>query len=206
MLEGVKVRAKDEDEDEEEEEAFDPEAVEKKISEMQAKMKEAIKHFEQQMSQLRTGRADPRMLEGVKVKSKDAEVNLFHCAQVTVSEARTLSVTVFDPELVKSVDKAIRESGLNLNPMIAGNVLKVPIPKTTSEARAQLAKTAAGQAEGAKVSVRRVRAGAMEKVKKLGLPKDDAKRVEKEVQAHTDRYTKQIDTLLEAKQKELTSA
>jgi ribosome recycling factor len=104
---------------EDEAEAADPMAEsEAEIQEMDQKMVLTIQNFVAEMGKLRTGRADPRMLDNVRVKAHDAEILLAHCAQVTSTDPRSLAVSVFDPELVKSVDKAIREAGLDLNPQV----------------------------------------------------------------------------------------
>jgi hypothetical protein len=111
---------------EEEGEGVDPIAEsENEIKDMDQKMILTIQNFVAEMGKLRTGRADPRMLDSVKVKAHDAEILLAHCAQVTSTDPRSLTVSVFDPELVKSVDKAIREAGLDLNPQVISHVFHI---------------------------------------------------------------------------------
>jgi len=175
------------------------------IKDMDEKMVQSIAAFKKEMGKLRTGRAEPGILDNVKVTAYDAEVLLSHVAQVTAPDPRTLSVNVFDAELVKAVDKAIRESGLDFNPQVAGTVIKVPIPKMTQEMRQKMSKIAAAQAENAKVGVRRIRQHCLDKIKKLELPKDDVKRQEKDVQTHTDDNIKTIEEALKVKQTELTT-
>jgi len=125
---------------------------------------------------------------------------------VVASDPKVLTVTVFDPDLVTAVEKAIRSSGLDLNPQAAGTSIKCQLPKVTQEQRQKLAKIASGMAEVAKVSLRRVRHTYIEKGNKLKLPKDDARKFDKEVQVETDKFVKEVETKLKNKQTELTQA
>ena len=136
-------------------------------------------------------------------ENKVLNASLEKIAQTVVTDARTLTVTVFDPELVGAVDKAIRGAGLDLNPQIAGSTLRVPIPKVTQEGRKKLTKQAGSIAENAKVVIRRIRHHYMDTGKKLDLPKDDAKKYEKDVQEIHDKAVKDIDARVKTKQAQL---
>lgn len=171
-------------------EAVDTSAI---IRDMAADCANALSNLDTELGLLRTGRADPRVLDKVRVEAYGASVSLEKVAQATPSDARTLTVNVFDPDLVAAVDKAIRGAGLDLNPQIAGSTLRVPIPKVTQEGRKKLTKQASSIAENAKVVVRRIRHHYMDKGKKLDLPKDDAKKYEKEVQQVLDVAVKDVD-------------
>ena len=127
------------------------------MKEMASDCANALSNLDTELGLLRTGRADPRILDKVRVEAYGASVSLEKVAQATPSDARTLTVNVFDPELVGAVDKAIRGAGLDLNPQVAGSTLRVPIPKVTQEGRKKLTKQASGIAENAKVVVRRIR-------------------------------------------------
>jgi ribosome recycling factor len=163
----------------------------------------ATNNLDSELSLLRTGRADPRILDKVRVEAYTTSVSLEKIAQTVVTDARTLTVTVFDPELVGAVDKAIRGAGLDLNPQIAGSTLRVPIPKVTQEGRKKLTKQAGSIAENAKVVIRRIRHHYMDTGKKLDLPKDDAKKYEKDVQEIHDKAVKDIDARVKTKQAQL---
>ena len=199
--------SKGSDRDGDEEEAVDFTAkIQALTNDMKDKMGDSVKHFLSEAGQLKTGRADPGILEGIKVKANDAELSLQHVAQVTTLDPRTLNVNVFDPDMVKLVDKAIRESGLDLNPQPVGNNIKVPIPKTTTEQRQKYSKMAGGLAENAKVAIRRVRQNCLDKLKKLDLPKDDLKRQEKEVQTLTEKAIKEVEDNLKKRQDDIMKA
>jgi len=148
------------------------------LKEMSSDCASALSNLETELGLLRTGRADPRILDKVRVEAYGATVSLGKVAQVSPADARTLTVNIFDPDLTDAVDKAIRGAGLDLNPQVAGSTLRVPIPKVTQEGRKKLTKQAGIIAENAKVVVRRIRHHYMDKGKKLELPKDDAKKYE----------------------------
>jgi len=171
------------------------------------RMDGAIEALKREFAGLRTGRASPSLLEGVTVDAYGAMSPLVAVAAVSAPEARLLSVQVWDRNMVKAVEKAIRESGLGLNPQTEGATIRVPIPELNQERRTELAKVAAKYAEEAKVAVRNVRRDGMEELKKLekdgDMGKDDARRFSDEVQKLTDTHVSKIDELLTAKQEEI---
>jgi len=195
---GKKGKAKD---DEDADADVDVEAeIQSILTELNAGMKEVVSQLDDELSKFRTGRADPRMLDRVRVKQHAVEVQLSHVAQVTAPDPKTLSVQVFDPDLVSSVDKALRTSGLDVNPVVAGQTIRIPIPKMTQETRTKLAKQAAQLGESAKVRARRVRHVGLEKGNKLKLPKDDQRKFDKDIQTVTDAAVSEMDDKVKAKQ------
>lgn len=171
------------------------------------RMDGAIETLRREFAGLRTGRAHPALLEPVKVQAYGGDMPLNQVGSVASPEARMLTVQVWDRALVGAVEKAIRESGLGLNPATDGQVVRVPIPQLTTERRAELARTAHKYAEGARVSVRGVRRDGMEQVKtfekKHEIGEDVAKDWSGEVQKLTDSYIKKVDETLAEKEKDI---
>ena len=171
------------------------------------RMDGALETLRRDFAGLRTGRASPALLEPVRVEAYGNEVPLTQCGTIAVPEARMLTVQVWDRGLVNNVVKAIRDSGLGLNPANDGQLVRVPIPMLTGERRVELTKAAHKYAEGAKVAVRGVRRDGMEQIKalekKATISKDDEKRWSDEVQKLTDQYVKKIDDSLAEKDKEI---
>lgn len=177
------------------------------VKDLSKRMDGAIEALKREFTGLRTGRASPSLLEGVSVDAYGAATPLIQVAGVSAPEPRLLSVQVWDMNLAKAVEKAIRESGLGLNPQAEGAVIRVPIPELNEERRGELAKVASKYAEDAKIAVRNVRRDGMEDLKKLEkdgeIGQDDARRLSDEVQKLTDAHTATIDALLAAKQAEI---
>ena len=171
------------------------------------RMDGALETLRREFAGLRTGRAHPGLLEPVKVHAYGTDMPLNQVGNVAVPEARMLSVQVWDKALVGAVEKAIRDSGLGLNPMADGQTVRVPIPQLTTERRNDLAKTAHKYAEGTRVAVRAVRRDGMEQVKTLEkkheIGEDVAKAWQVEVQKLTDAYVKRVDDAAAEKEKEI---
>ena len=171
------------------------------------RMDGALETLRREFAGLRTGRAHPGLLEPVKVHAYGTDMPLNQVGNVAVPEARMLSVQVWDKALVGAVEKAIRDSGLGLNPMADGQTVRVPIPQLTTERRNDLAKTAHKYAEGTRVAVRAVRRDGMEQVKTLEkkheIGEDVAKAWQVEVQKLTDAYVKRVDDAVVDKEKEI---
>ncbi|MGE5064097.1 MAG: ribosome recycling factor [Myxococcales bacterium] len=165
---------------------------------------EALKH---ELAGLRTGRASTALLDPVHVEVYGANMPLNQVATVSVPEPRLISVQVWDRSNVQPVEKAIRSAGLGLNPVTDGQMIRLPIPELTEERRKELAKLVGQYAEKAKVAVRNVRRDGMDHLKqdekKHEISEDERKRLEHEVQKLTDDTIKEIDTLAEAKEKEI---
>jgi ribosome recycling factor len=171
------------------------------------RMDGALETLRREFAGLRSGRASPALLEPVRVEAYGSEVPLAQVGTIGVPEARMLTVQVWDRSLVGAVERAIRDSGLGLNPASDGQLVRVPIPQLTGERRIELSKTAARYAEGAKVAVRGVRRDGMDQAKqaenKGTISQDDHKRWSEEIQKLTDQYIKRIDESLADKEKEI---
>jgi ribosome recycling factor len=176
-------------------------------SDLTRRMDGAVETLKREFNGLRTGRAHPGLLEPVKVPAYGSDMPLNQVGSVGAPEPRMLTVQVWDRALVGAVEKAIRDSGLGLNPATDGQTVRVPIPQLTTERRAELAKTAHKYAEGARVSVRGVRRDGMEQIKtfekKHEIGEDLAKDWSTEVQKLTDSYIKKVDETLAEKEKDI---
>jgi ribosome recycling factor len=171
------------------------------------RMDGALETLRREFNGLRTGRAHPGLLEPVRVQAYGSEMPLAQVGTIGAPEARMLTVQVWDRSLVGAVEKAIRDSGLGLNPASDGQLVRVPIPQLTAERRAELVKAAHKYAEGAKVAVRAVRRDGMEQIKvhekKHEIGEDLAKDWSADVQKLTDQYVKRVDDVLAEKEKDI---
>ncbi len=177
------------------------------IKEIEKRMRAAIDALKREFSGLRTGRASANLLDPVQVMVYGSRMPLNQVATVSVPEPRMISVQVWDRSNVTAVDKAIREANLGLNPIMDGQILRLPIPALTADRRQELVKLAHKYAEQAKVSVRNVRREAMDVLKKLEkdgkMSQDDQRGHSDKVQELTDRLIKEIDTTLATKEVEI---
>jgi len=158
------------------------------------------------MASLRTGRASASMLEPVQVEAYGQMTPINQVGTVNVPEPRMVTVNVWDKSLVNKVEKAIRESGLGINPQTNGTIIMLPIPELNEERRRDLTKVASQYAEHARVALRNVRRDGMDQIKKAksdGMSEDDQKFWENAVQELTDSFVKQVDEALETKQSEI---
>ncbi|ADM08573.1 putative ribosome recycling factor [Parvularcula bermudensis HTCC2503] len=174
------------------------------MKELEKRMDGAIASLKSEYAGLRSGRATISLLDPVTVNAYGSEMPLNQVGTVGVPDARTLSVQVWDKGLVSAVEKGIRESGLDLNPVTDGQTVRVPMPPMTEERRRDLAKLTGKYAEAAKVAIRNVRRDGMEEAKKAeGVSEDDQKRMSEEVQKLTDAKVKEIDQMHAQKEKEI---
>ena len=174
--------------------------------EIERRMDGAISNLRTEFASLRTGRASASMLEPVMVDAYGAMTPINQVGTVNVPEPRMVTVNVWDKGLVGKVEKAIRESGLGINPQTNGTIIMLPIPELNEERRRELTKVAGQYAEGARVAIRNVRRDGMDQVKKAksdGLSEDDQKFWEGEVQELTDKMIGAVDAALENKQSEI---
>lgn len=174
--------------------------------ETKKRMEGALESLHKEFSGLRTGRASTNMLEPVTVEVYGSRMPLNQVASVSAPEPRLLTVQVWDVSNAKAVEKAIRESGLNLNPQAEGALIRVPIPALTEDRRKELVKVAGQYAEQTRVAVRNVRRDAMEAIKKMkvnGTSEDEQKRLEGEVQKITDEIIGKVDKSLADKEKDV---
>ncbi|MGB0213694.1 ribosome recycling factor [Algiphilus sp.] len=173
------------------------------------RMKRAIEVLDTEYAKLRTGRAHASLLDHVRVEYYGAEVPVSQAANVTVEDARTISITAWEKSMVSVVEKAIINSDLGLTPNTAGTVIRITLPPLTEERRKDLAKVVRHEAENAKVAVRNVRRDANQSVKELVKEKeisdDDEKRAEAEIQKLTDTHIATIEEHMAAKEKEILS-
>ena len=176
-------------------------------STMQAHLAKTEESLRKEFAGLRTGRATTALLDGIMVEAYGSTVPLNQVGNASVPEARMLSVSVWDKSLMKAVEKAIRESGLGLNPMNDGQMIRIPIPPLSEERRIELCKIAGKYTETARVSARNVRREALDAVKKMkqenAISEDDQKRYESEIQDMTDKTITALDELLKNKEAEI---
>lgn len=177
------------------------------LDDLQRRMTGALEVLKHEFAGLRTGRPSPSLLEPLIVNAYGSEMPLNQVGTVSVADARMLSVQVWDKGNVAAVEKAIRQSSLGLNPAVDGQLIRIPIPELSEERRAELKKVAAQYAEQARVAVRNVRRDGMDKLKKMEkdghLSQDDHHVYADEIQEMTDKVIKQLDELLEVKEKEI---
>ncbi len=170
------------------------------------RMDGAIANLRTELASLRTGRASGSMLEPIMVDAYGAMTPINQVGTVNVPEPRMVTINVWDKGLVGKVEKAIRESGLGINPQLNGTIIMLPIPELNEERRRDLTKVAGGYAESARVSIRNLRRDGMDQIKKAkndGLSEDDQKFWEAAVQELTDEHIKAVDETLEVKQAEI---
>lgn len=170
------------------------------------RMEGAMSSLRGEFASLRTGRASASMLEPVMVEAYGQRTPINQVGTVNVPESRMLTVNVWDKSLVGAVEKAIRESGLGINPQLNGTIIMLPIPELNEERRKELTRVAAQYAENARVAVRNIRRDGMDQIKKAksdGLSEDDQKFWENEVQELTDNFIKSVDDALDTKQSEI---
>lgn len=182
------------------------EDIEIDIDDLERRMKGAMESLRGEFASLRTGRASASMVEPVQVEAYGQMTPINQLGTVNVPEPRMVTINVWDKGMVGKVEKAIRESGLGINPQLNGTIIMLPIPELNEERRRELTKVAAQYAESARVSIRNVRRDGMDQVKKgktNGMPEDDQKFWETEIQSLTDRMIASVDEALTAKQAEI---
>ncbi|QDY69336.1 ribosome recycling factor [Qingshengfaniella alkalisoli] len=176
------------------------------MKDLERRMQGAMGSLKQEFLSLRTGRAAASMLDPVMVDAYGQTTPINQVGTVNVPESRMLTVNIWDKSLVGKAEKAIRESGLGINPVVDGTIIRLPIPELNEERRKELTKVAAQYAEHARVAVRNVRRDGMDQIKKAksaGMSEDDTKLWSDEVQELTDRMIASIDEALEHKQAEI---
>ncbi len=171
------------------------------------RMQTSLDVLHKEFGGLRTGRASVALLEPIVVEAYGGQMPLNQVATVSAPEARLLTVQVWDKSQTKAVERAIQESGLGLNPVVEGQVLRIPIPTLSAERRVELTKVAHRYAEEARVSVRNVRRHAMDELKRAEkdhkLSEDEMREYGRQIQAMTDTHIKKVDETLASKEKEI---
>lgn len=179
------------------------------VAELRKKMNTAFDVVHKDFSGLRTGRASPTLLESVVVDAYGSRMHINQVGNINIPEPRLLTVQVWDESLAPAVEKAIRDSGLGVNPSAAGALIRVPLPELSEERRRELVKIAGKFAEQGRISIRNIRRDGMDQVKALekngDLSEDDSHRLSDEIQKVTDEVIKKVDDALLQKEKEIMS-
>ena len=171
------------------------------------KMDKTLNNLKKEYLGLRTGRASASLLEPVSVDAYGAKVPINQVGNISVPESRLITVQIWDESLIQSVEKAIRNSELGLNPMIDGNNIRVPIPELSQERRIEIVKVASKYSEDAKITVRNIRRDAMDKIKEeekqKNISKDDSFQFSEKIQKLTDKYIEKIENTFQDKEKDI---
>ncbi len=173
------------------------------LQDIKKRMDGAIAALKAEFGGLRTGRATTSLVEPIDVDAYGSKMPMNQIGTISVPEPRMITIQVWDKGLVAATEKAVRESGLGINPVVDGQNIRIPIPPLTEERRAELAKVAAKYAEQARVAVRNIRQDGMTKAKSAEGGEDEQKRLHDEVQKLTDEYVKKVDEALAAKEEEI---
>ena len=177
------------------------------IKKLKNKMENAILFFEKELTTIRTSRATTSMLDNIMVNAYDAKTPLNQLGNINVPDASTLVIQVWDKTLIKSIETAIIESKLGINPQSDGTLIRLPVPKLSEERRAELSKIASQYAETSKIAIRNTRRDGIEELKNEEKEKiisqDESKKISSEIQKITDEFTKRIDDITNIKKEEI---
>jgi ribosome recycling factor len=177
------------------------------LSDIERRMDGALDALRKEFAGLRTGRASPSLLEPIQVEAYGSSMPLSQLGNINVPEPRLLSVSVWDRSVVKAAEKAIRDSGLGLNPQTEGQTIRVPIPELNEERRRELTKVASKYGEQARVAVRNVRRDGMDMLKRMekdgDISQDEHRSLSEKIQKLTDNHIKKVDEAVDAKEKEI---
>lgn len=180
--------------------------MDERIQKYEDKMKKTLSGFENELSTIRAGRANPHILDKIMVDYYGVPTSLQQVANITVPEARMIQIQPWESSLIKAIEKAILTSDLGLNPSNDGKIIRLVLPELTEERRKELGKDVKKKGEAAKVAVRNVRRDANDAYKKLAkqdVSEDEIKELEEKIQKITDKYIKDIDKAVEVKTKEI---
>ncbi|MGD8385262.1 MAG: ribosome recycling factor [Lysobacterales bacterium] len=173
----------------------------------QIRMHKSLEALRSELAKIRTGRAHPSLLEHVHVDYYGSEVPISQAASVSIEDARTLAVTAWDKSMVQKLEKAIMTSDLGLNPVTAGNIIRIPLPALTEERRVALGKIVHQEGENAKIAIRNIRRDANHQIKELlknkDISEDDDRRAEQEIQELTDHSVEKVEEIVAVKEQEL---
>ena len=177
------------------------------MDEIKNKMKSAISHYENELSSLRTSRANPTMLNTISVDAYGTKTPLNQLGNISVPDPSTITIQVWDVSLLKSIENAIADSNLGLNPQTDGQLIRLPIPKLSEERRKELTKIASEYSENCKIAIRNIRRDYIETNKKekkeSNLSEDELKKILNEIQKITDDNIKNIENILESKKSDI---
>ena len=181
--------------------------LEEIIKDTELRMGNSVKSAKSEMAGIRAGRASPGMLDSVKVDAYGQKMNINQLGNITTPDARTINIDIWDQSNVTLVEKSIRESDLGINPIIEGNLIRLPLPELTEERRLEFLKVVGKIAENAKVAIRNIRRDGIEKVKSLEKNKeigqDDSKKNQDIIENITSGQVKEIDSSLKNKEEDL---
>jgi ribosome recycling factor len=178
------------------------------LEETRDSMKKALDHLETELIKIRAGKANPQMLEGLTVDYYGSPTVLNQVSNVSVMDARTLTIQPWEKNMLQPIERAIINANLGVTPQNDGNIIRLFMPPLTEERRREFVKRAGGEGEQSRVAIRNMRRDAIEQIKKLqkdGLSEDEAKDAEKEIQDITDKHIVLVEKHLQAKEKEIMS-
>lgn len=177
------------------------------VKDTEARMRKCIDAYKNEIAKLRTGRAHPSILDHVRVNYYGSEMQISQVANITTTDARTLTITPWEKGMVQPIEKAILNSDLGLNPATTGDVIRVPMPALNEERRRELIKVLKSEAENARVSVRTARRDANTEIKELlkgkSITEDEERRLGDDIQKITDKFVAEVDQLTSAKEIDL---
>lgn len=176
------------------------------LKDTRKEMNNALKHLKKELQHIRAGKASPSMLDGVTVETYGTQMPLNQVSSISTPDPRTIVVQPWDKSTIEPIEKAIMAANLGFNPQNDGTLIRINVPALTEERRKDLVKKAKEVNENAKISFRTIRKSGNDEAKKLekeGIPEDETKRLENEIQKLTDDFTKKADELLEAKEKDI---
>ncbi|MCS6981232.1 MAG: ribosome recycling factor [Flavobacteriales bacterium] len=176
------------------------------IEEGRQHMDKALEHLQKELVKVRTGKANPALLEGVMVEAYGTQMPLNNLAGITVQDARTIIIQPWDKSIIKAIENAIVAANLGITPGNDGDLIRIVMPPLTEERRKELVKAARHMGEETKVSIRNARRDAIEKVKKLekeGLPQDAAKHAEEQITQLAQKFSSKVDEMIAIKEKEI---
>lgn len=176
------------------------------LEEIEEQMQLAYAHLEKEFTKIRAGKASPQIFENIKINYYGVITPLNQAANINTPDARTIVIQPWDRSVLSLIEKEILAANLGFTPMNNGEIIRINIPPITEERRKELVKKAKNEAENAKIAVRNIRRSGNEKAKKLekdGVPEDEVKSLEKEIQEKTDNWVLKIDKLVETKEKDI---
>ena len=196
------MKEKKSDDKKQEKEDKTPEQI---LSESKEEMKKAVEKFEEEIRKIRTGRAHPSLLDGIRVFAYDSEVPLNQLAIISVVSPSELTIEPYDPNIKTAIEKAILQSGRDLIPSSEGKIIRIKIPPLTQETRENLIKLVRKKAEEFKVSIRNIRDKARKEIKDIKgkISEDKMRKINDEIQKIADEHIKKIDSITQAKEKEI---
>ncbi|HUG11735.1 MAG TPA: ribosome recycling factor [Opitutaceae bacterium] len=173
------------------------------VRETSAKMQKSLDHTVSELNAIHTGKASPSMVEGIMVEAYGSHMRLKEVGAITTPDSRMIVIQPWDKSILKAVEKAIQMANIGINPSIDGSIIRLPLPDMSKDRRLELVKVAHRLAEEGRVSIRTVRRDGFDHVKRADLSDDQKRRLEKDIQAHTDRMMKEIGEHLVNKEAEL---